>query len=298
MSARWTAALLVVALALGAWVYFGEIGGEARKKEAETAAQRVFTLDPNSVTAVEVSLAEGKTARVTRSGPGEWKLESPVAYPADPDALERLLHALSKVQSTATISPAPADLGQFDLGDGRRSLKLWTGPGEPKELFVGGPTPVGGGRYFQLASDPSKIYTVSATDLSGVTPTLLELRDKRLLRVESPSVDELTVRADGALVARLKKGDTGWQVLAPEQVPGDEEKIRRALEDLALARATGFADTLDPAQTSAFAKPELELVAHTAQAEEQLAIAKADGKTWLRREGDPVLLEINASVPT
>jgi hypothetical protein len=297
MSARWTAALLVVALALGAWVYFGEIGGESRKKEAETAAQRVFTLDPNSVTAIEVTTADGKSAHLARSG-GDWKLDSPVAYPADPDAVERLLRALSKVQSTATIAPAPAELGQFGLGAGRRSLKLWTGPGDPKEVFVGGPTPVGGGKYFQLASDPGKIYTVSATDLSGVTPTLVELRDKRLLRVSSSSVDELTVRADGALVAHAKKGDSGWQVLEPEKVPGDEEQIRRALEDLGLARATGFADAPDAEQNGAFAKPELELVAHAPSGDEHVAIAKADGKTWLRREGDPVLLEINASVPT
>jgi len=296
LSARWTAALLGVALALGAWVYFGEIGGEARKKDAETAAQRVFTLDPNSVTAIEVTTADGKSAHLAKSGT-EWKLDAPVSYPADPDAVERLLRALSKVQSTASM-PAPGDLGQFGLGDGRRSLKLWSGPGDPKEVFVGGPTPVGVGKYFQLASDPAKIYTVSAADLSGVTPTLVELRDKRLLRASSSNVDELTVHADGALVAHLKKGDTGWQMLEPEKVPGDEEKIRRALEDLALARASGFADAPDPAQESAFAKPELELVAHAPAGDEHVAIAKADGKTWLRREGDPVLLEINAQVPT
>jgi len=226
LSARWTAALLGVALALGAWVYFGEIGGEARKKDAETAAQRVFTLDPNSVTAIEVTTADGKSAHLAKSGT-EWKLDAPVSYPADPDAVERLLRALSKVQSTASM-PAPGDLGQFGLGDGRRSLKLWSGPGDPKEVFVGGPTPVGVGKYFQLASDPAKIYTVSAADLSGVTPTLVELRDKRLLRASSSNVDELTVHADGALVAHLKKGDTGWQMLEPEKVPGDEEKIRRA----------------------------------------------------------------------
>jgi hypothetical protein len=96
----------------------------------------------------------------------------------------------------------------------------------------------------------------------------------------------------------VRKGDTGWQVLEPEQLPGDEEQIRRALEDLSLARATGFADAPDEAQTGAFAKPELELVAHGPSGEERVAIAKADGKTWLRREGDPTLLEINAQVPT
>jgi hypothetical protein len=39
-------ALLALAAVLGAWVYFGEIRGAARKEEAELAAKRIFGVEP------------------------------------------------------------------------------------------------------------------------------------------------------------------------------------------------------------------------------------------------------------
>jgi Domain of unknown function (DUF4340) len=293
---RWTVGLLALAAALGAWVYFGEIRGVERKKEAEATANRIFSVETAKVSALEFSLGDGKTARVVRSGASDWKLESPVAYPADDETVERALHALAKVQATWTISPAPADLAPFGLGDGRHVVRVFTGEGEPKQIFIGGPTPVGSAKYVALASDPTRVFMVLSGDLYGLVPTLVELRDKRVLRIATGGADELTVRAHGELVAHLKKSDSGWQLVEPETAPADAEKIRRTLEELALARATDFADAPEKAESEALAKPAVEVVVHTPDAEERLALAEADGKTWLRREGDPVLLAVNPGV--
>ena len=298
MSVRWTLGLLALAAALAAWVYFGELRGAERKKEAESAAKRVFGVEPGSVTALELTLADGKSARVAREGASGWKLESPVAYPADAETVERALHALAKVQSTATISPAPADLGPFGLGDAGKKVRVFTGPGDPQELAVGGPTPVGGGKYLSLASDPSRVFAVGAGDLYGLTPTLVELRDKRLLRAAAGGADELTVRVHGALIAHAKRSDAGWQLLEPEAAPGDAEKIRRTLEELGLARATEFADSPGKLEAYGLAQPELELWVHTAAGEERLSLGRGDDKTWLRRDDDPVLLAVNPAVVT
>ncbi len=296
MSPRWTLGLLALAAALGAWVYFGELRGDERKKEAETAEKRVFGVEPASVTALEVTLADGKSARVVRAGASDWRLESPVAYPADAETVERALHALSKVQSTATISPAPVDLAPFGLGAAGHALRVFTGPGEPKELVVGGPTPIGGGKYLSLGSDPSRVFAVEGGDLYGLSPTLVELRDKRLLHTAAGSADELTVRVRGDLIARAKRSDAGWQLVEPEAAPGDGEKIRRTLEELSLARATDFADSPGKLEAYGLAKPELELWIHAPDGEERLALGRADGKTWLRRNEDPVLLAVNPAV--
>jgi hypothetical protein len=297
VSARWTLALIALAAALGAWVYFGELRGDERKKEAETAAKRVFGVEPASVTALELPLADGKTARVVRAG-SDWKLESPVAYPADPDTVQRALHALSKIQSTATISPAPADLGPFGLGDAGHKVRVFTGAGDPQELVVGSPTPIAGAKYLSVANDPSRVFTVEAGDLYGLVPTLVELRDKRLLRVATGGADELTVRVHGDLVAHAKRSDTAWQLAEPEAAPGDAEKIRRTLDELALARATDFADSPEKPEAYGLDKPELEVWVHTPTSEERLDFGRAEGKTWLRRGDDPVLLAVNPGVVT
>ncbi|MFI5314689.1 MAG: DUF4340 domain-containing protein [Myxococcota bacterium] len=302
MSVRWTAGLLALAVALGAWVYFGEIRGDERKKEAEAAGQKIFGVEPGAVTALEFSLADGTTSRVARAGASDWRVESPVAYPADADTVERALHALAKIQSTSTISPAPANLAPFGLGEGRRGLRVFTGAGDPAQIFVGVATPIGGGKYVALGSDPGRIFTVSVADLSGLSPTLVELRDKRLLRIATGGADELTVRAHGELAAHLKKSESGWQLIEPQAAPGDAEKIRRTLDELAMASATEFADAPAKSALDSLAAPELELTLHTPDAEEHLALAHADGKVWLRRGSDPVLLAVSpalqAAIPT
>jgi hypothetical protein len=293
-------ALLALAAVLGAWVYFGEIRGAARKEEAELAAKRIFGVEPASVTALELGLADGKTARVVRTGTSDWKVESPVEYPADAETIQRALKALEKIQSTASITPG-ADLSAFGLGAAGRKLRVFTGEGDPKELVLGGPTPIAGGKYLSLASDPAHVFVVDAGGLYGLTPTLVELRDKRLLRGSegaAGAADELTVRVRGELVAHAKRSDSGWQLLEPEAAPADGEKIRRTLDELGLARATDFADPPAKPEDHGLAKPELELVIHSPAGEERLAIGRAGDKTWLARGGDPVLLAVNPAVAT
>ena len=298
MSLRWTLALVALAAALGAWVDFGEIRGDVRKQEADAEQKRVFGVEPKSVTAIEFVSPDGVTARVARAGDTGWKLESPVAYPADPDAVERALKVLTKIQSTSSISPMPSDLGPFGLGAAGHKVRVFAGDGAPQELTVGRPAPVGGVRYLSLGSDSGRIFTVTAGDVFGLMPSVSDLRDKRLLHMATGAADELTVRAKGALVAHAKRGDAGWQLVEPEAVPADAEKIRRTLDELALARAKDFSDAPDQATKDAIAKPELELVLHAPDGDETLTFGHAAGKVWLARSGDPVLLEVNPAALT
>jgi hypothetical protein len=298
VSWRGTLLLAVAAAALGAWVYFGEVGGEARKQAADEASHRIFSVEPAAVSALELTLPDQATARVIRVDANHWQLESPVAYPADEETLERALHALSKLSSTGAIDPAPADLEPFGLGPSRRAVRVFSGAGAPQELFVGGATPVGGGKYVQLASDSKKLYTVAATDLSGLTPGLLELRDKRVLRADASAADDVTLRAAGKLLVHAKKSGADWQLLEPETAPADGERLRRALDELAMARASDFSDAAAKPSDYGFDAPEVELTLHTPAGEERLALARANGKSWARRGDDPVLLQVNERVLT
>jgi len=306
MRLRGTVVLAAVALALGVYVWLVEIRGAESKQEAESAARTILAIAPASVTSLSLDTSDAGAAVLVRAGENDWKLEAPVAYPADADAVDRVLRALEKLESTATIAEKPADLAPFGLAsDGsaksRKTVELRAGETPPQTLFLGGNTPVGGDRYVELASDPTRLYTVSAGSLSDLTPTLLELRDKRLLRMPASAADELTVRAGGELVVRATKADSGWMLVEPESAPADPEKIRRVLDDLALGRASAFEDAPKPLEKYGLAKPEIELTMRAKDAEERLALARADGRTWLSRAGDPVILEVNeralANVP-
>jgi hypothetical protein len=248
------------------------------------------------VTGLTLPTSDGRTAVVARASEGEWRLESPVAYPADAAAVSRALRVLEKLESSSTIEPKPADLEAFGLGAERKTVELRAGAVAPRSVFLGANTPVDGGRYVELASDPKRIFTVPAASLADLEPTLVALRDKRLLRLPTKSISELTVRSGSALVARAVKTDAGWSLVEPEAAPADAEKITRLLDDLALARASGFEDQAKPRASYGLATPAREINVRAGESEERLAIASADGKTWLERGGDPVVLEVNELV--
>jgi hypothetical protein len=298
VSSRGTLALLVAALALGAYVWFVEIRGGEKKAEEEAAARVIFALDPSTATSLELVTSDGANAVLTRAGAegSTWSLTAPIAYPADVDAVERALRSLEKLASTATINERPPELAPFGLGADRKRVAVKAGEGELSTLYLGANTPVGGGRYVELANDPNRLFMVSAGSVDGLEPSLVELRDKRLLRLAQSAVDELTVRERGALLVHAKKTDAGWTLVEPENVPGDAERIRRLLEDLALGRASGFEDEPKPAKAYGLDSPELEIHVRAGAAEERLALAKADSRSWLERSGDPVILEVNERV--
>ena len=297
MSWRGTLALLVAALALGAYVWFVEIRGGEQKTEAEAAARVIFALEPASATGLELETSDGASAVLVR-GEGEggkptWSLTAPLVYPADADAVERALRALEKLASTATIDAHPEDLAPFGLAAERKRIAVKAGEGEPRTLYLGGTTPIGGGRYVELESDPKRLFVVSAGSLGALTPSLLELRDKRLMRLASGAVDELTVNAGGALVVHAKKTEAGWALVEPENAPADAERIGRVLEDLALGRASAFEDAPKPLKQYGLERPQLEVSVRAGTAEERIKLGAADSKTWLERAGDPVILQVN-----
>jgi len=297
---RGTLALVVAALALGLYVYFVEIRGEAAKEAADSAARTIFAVAPARVTGLSLDTSDGKLA-VLRRDEKRWNLESPIAYPADADAVDRALHALEKLESTETLEARPADLEPFGLGKDRKTVEVRAMEEAVKTLYLGANTPVGGGRYVELSNDPNRIFAVSAGALTGLTPTLLELRDKRLLRIAEGGANELVVRSGGAIVVRAQRVGAAWSLIEPETAPGDAERIKRVIDDLSLARASGFEDEPQPREKYGLAKPVLEVDVRGPLFEEQVAFGKADGRTFAARANDPVILEANerviASVP-
>jgi hypothetical protein len=187
----------------------------------------------------------------------------------------------------------PRRSGAFGLGTSRKRVSVRR-RGEPRTLYLAEHRSEAG--YVELANDPNRLFVVSAGSLSGLGPTLLELRDKRLLRVATSAGDELTVHARGVLGVHAKKSESGWTLISPANAPADAEKIRRVLDDLALARASAFEDTPEPREKYGLASPEVEVLVRAGDVEERLGLAQADARTWLERAGDPVILEANERV--
>ncbi len=303
MNIRATLALVLTAAGLGLFVYLVELPGEQQRQVAELAAKRLLTLEADQITALEVPLEGGGRAKLVRSGDvgaEEWRLEAPLEFAADASFVSHLLSSLSRLESEAVIEDPPQDLAPFGLGEGRRPVRVWTGEGEPTVLYLGGPAPLGSALYVALEGRDEKIFTVAQRDAGALEPRLRDLRDRRLVSFQVDEVKRLRVSEFGSLIALMERvepeqeeenGD--WQMVEPGHDRADGKRIRRLLQDLALAQATDFVDEPGPLEEYGLDSPELELIVETEQSTQRLRIGRVQDQGYVRVNDDSFVYQIS-----
>ena len=267
MNPRTTAILFLLASALGAFVWFYEIRGEAGRKDAEAAAKRIFPgVEASAIGQVELTTSDGKRARLERRD-SEWHLAAPLETAADSFAADAIASALAQLGSEA-VYESPQPLAVYGLEDESHDLQFKAGDAS-HQLRLGKNTPVGGNRYAMVPGQ-TRVYTVQAPAANALTKSLDDLREKRLLRFDAGSARRVSLRWPGGGVV-LARGDPGWNLEQPIAGPADQMTVDDLLNDLSFLRATGFVDAPSPAQEKLLATPELEAVVELEPAQKDAA---------------------------
>ena len=255
MNPRTTGILFVLVAALGAFVWFYEIRGEAGRKDAEAAEKRLFPgIEASAVERVELSTRDGQRARLERRE-SDWQLAAPLAAAADGFAADAIASALAQLGSEA-VYESPQPLAVYGLEDEGRDLKFRAG-GALQVLRLGKPTPIGGNRYAWVGGQ-TRVYTVSGPAVNAFSKSLDDLREKRILRFDAGAARRVTARWQGGHVV-LSHGEAGWRLEEPIVGPADETTVDELLSDLSFLRASGFVDAPTPEQETLLAVPELEV---------------------------------------
>ena len=170
MNPRVTVGLLVVLIALGAYVYWGApagspVGPTPTTKDAPPPTE-IWALDEGQIQAVSVRRG-GQEAGVERAGE-EWRL-TPSGEPADRLRVNSLIFRLATIRSTYRVANATND-AEFGLAQPAMVATVKLTSGETRTLTVGGKAPAESGTYVRKDGDPS-IYLISnalAQDLERI----------------------------------------------------------------------------------------------------------------------------------
>jgi Domain of unknown function (DUF4340) len=295
---RTTGILFLLLAALGAFVWFYEIGGEAGRKDAEAAAKRLFPgIEASAIQQVELTTNDGKRARLERRG-SDWWLAAPLDAPADAFTADAIASTLAQLGSEA-VYESPQPLAVYGLEDEGRDLKFQAG--EASHVFrLGKPTPIGGNRY-GFVGGQTRVYTVPAHAVNALAKSLDDLREKRILRFDADAARRVSLRWPGGKVV-LARGDPGWKLEEPIVGPADQTTVEELLSDLSFLRASGFVDTPTPQQEGLLGAPELEVEIETRPEQEggearqlKLAIGGRESEKddrLARADGGPGLFRI------
>jgi hypothetical protein len=241
MNSKTTGIWFLIAAALFALIFIFE---HFLRPSAAESSCILPELRPPAVTSVQVIPSGALEIRADRTN-GAWLLTKPIAYPAQPAAIEALLDALQKLTPATRINAAElrnhrnADM-EFGFETPRISLVIETG-GQRRQLLVGNKTPPGDQVFLRVVGMDGA-FVADADWLNFIPRSANDYwRDTALVNVNNSGLDWI-VLTNGAKAIELRRDATNhfWRMIRPFPARADAERITDALQHLQTTRVTQF----------------------------------------------------------
>ena len=228
-------AAILLAIASGLFWWLNKRGAAATKSSAATAATSTTT----KIVEVPQDQVQSLTLEKTGSTPvelkktsGKWSITAPKAFSADQDAVSSVLSPLAAFTSDKLIEEKGAYLKEFGLAQPSLTVTVTKQDGKTLKLLFGDDTPTSSGTYVELSGDP-RVFVVARYNKSPFEKTADDLRDKRLLTVDSEKLSRVELTAKKETIEFGRNKDQ-WQILKPKPLRADQfavEDLVRALRD-------------------------------------------------------------------
>lgn len=201
--------LLVVLIALGAYLYFVE--SKRTPGDSEDAKEKVFAVEADKIDEVTIKSASGERTTLRKTG-SDWQIVAPIAAAPDAAEVSGVTSNLSTLEIQRVIDENAADLKQYGLAEPRIEV-TFKADGKQQAVQIGDKTPPGSDLYAKLP-DQNKVFLIPSYLESSFNKSTFDLRDKAALKLDRDKVDALEiVAADRQL--RFAKADGEWRMTQP-----------------------------------------------------------------------------------
>ena len=225
--------LLVATFVLAALA--GMLYWSNRHKPSETAQASLNTppeilkLTQTDINKLGIKQKDAGEVALVKDDAGKWIITSPEQLGADQSAVINMLSTLSSLRSERLVDEKAGDLGQYGLADPALTVNVTTKNNKSDTLLIGDQTPTNIADYAKLAGDP-RIFTIATYTKTNLDKTLDDLRDKRLLPVDSDKITQIDL-STGQQKIDFARDKNQWQIVKPESLRTDSFQV----DDLARA---------------------------------------------------------------
>jgi hypothetical protein len=242
MKLRTTLALLVIAIALGVFVWILDRKSPGTRERLARRAY-VVDLDRNDVTQLEIENGDAKTKLVkTANG---WSLTAPISDRADQRVIDNLLYAAQFLKREDTLTNLGKGeqkrnyLKQFGVLRSHLILRC-LGKHTRVEFQFGLDTAVEGTSYLWV--DGREPVFVAQNDLKNLISKNSDyFRDHQLTPFLPSEVNRILFTQAGGEIELSRQRDE-WQILRPIKARADNEAINRSLQQIAGTSILQFQD--------------------------------------------------------
>ena len=185
----------------------------------------------------------------------QWNFTKPSETRADPDSIDALLTAVQNAKFTNVADEKTENLAKYGLASPAVTLAASDDTGKKSTLEVGKKD---GNDYFARDTSRPMIFHVNSDLYTQLTKNFADLRDKKVLHVDSNDLNRIEVHDDhGALVAN-KTGDD-WKIESPDAQKGKTAASYKLVDPLTGLRAGQVIDRAGADITSKLNKPAIEV---------------------------------------
>lgn len=239
MKFRSTLLLLVVAGALGSYIYFVE-RHRPSAKEAYEQHQKVLEVDRDRVNSVSIKNTETKI-ELRRKENNTWFLDDPVKDRADSMVMNTLFTTLESLKHSAVIGEGKGatkeQLKEFGFTNTETKIKL-AGSDKPVELLLGKDAAVEGKLYAKLEGS-DVVYVISNDLKNQLSKKVDDFRDRKLTDLTLGQISKAVIKGAGGEIELTKNRDH-WSLSKPLNARGDDSKIGDVISQAITARIETF----------------------------------------------------------
>jgi hypothetical protein len=227
------ALVFLVLTAILYWSNHHQPGGETAKASADIPPA-ILKLDQNAINKIELKKKDAEPILLAKNDSDFWQITEPKPLRADPNTVSEMLSSLSSLTSDRVIEEKPSDLKRYGLDPPTVEADITEKGNKTQKLLFGDETPAGSAVYAMLAGG-SRVFTVSSYTKNGVDKSLNDLRDKRLLTVDSDKISRVELLKKNQDIEFDRNNDE-WQILKPKPLRADNTQVADLVRKLSDAR--------------------------------------------------------------
>jgi hypothetical protein len=300
-SARSLLVLIVLALGLGAYIYFVE--SERDLTDPETRKEKVFAVETGAIEEIELRSMAGDVTRLRKTG-DDWQIVAPVTAPADEYTVSSIVSALETLDMQRSLEDNPSSVAQFGLDPVRLSVAFKVaGDDAMRRLNVGTKTPTGSDLYARVEGQP-RLFLIAGHLEDTLNRTTFDLRDKSVLTFDRDGVDTIRIAPAGSTGLTLAKTGADWRLTSPVETRADSGAIDTLVNRASQAtfKAVIAGETAPPSAADlrkfGLDRPQLVLELGAGSNRASLAIGNKidDSSVYARDVSKPLVVSVDASL--
>lgn len=307
MRTRWTILLILLNAILFGYLLFDQ--RETIDPEAIETTRKILPMTGDQIERLVVDgdvLEERKV--IQRTGEDRWRIQSPVEWPANIFAVNRILNEIQELRPVTSFSledlqRGGTNLAEYGLDEPRLSLTVeWEGKTRTVHLgsLTGSRT-----RMYLLDQYNQRVHVVERSLADALSLTLRELRSNRIFSLAGYEVNTLRIQMTqpSDIQLRLTRSGENWRYEAPFPARADTEMVNLAIKDLLQLEVLRFhGDASGDLQNFGLESPSKQIILEGGNQRETLLIGaefddvRGDREYYAQLAGRNTIFSIQASI--